>query len=127
MLILLFVAITCITKNILKKIGELSIHSRRLLFQITENNMLYKIQHYQTSHGNNTQSARSLIEFRVTDSMFRKGHLHLRCTASISDVYRKSADIEISEDTPRIASITGESPPYGHRKYSSTSLYYSLV
>lgn len=60
----------------------------------------------------------SLIEFKVTNSMFRKGYLHLRCTASISNIYRKSADIEISEDTPRIASITGESPPYGHRKYS---------
>lgn len=37
--------------------------------------------------------------------------------AFISDVYRKSTEIEITEDVPRIASITGESPPYDHRKY----------
>ncbi|XP_018316330.1 neural cell adhesion molecule L1 isoform X1 [Mycetomoellerius zeteki] len=82
---------------------------------ITKDSGLYKIQHYQTSHDNVTQSVTSFIEFRVTNSMFRKGYLHLRCTVFISDVYRKSADIEITEDTPRIASITGESPPFGHR------------
>ncbi|XP_018316331.1 uncharacterized protein [Mycetomoellerius zeteki] len=81
---------------------------------ITKDSGLYKIQHYQTSHDNVTQSVTSFIEFRVTNSMFRKGYLHLRCTVFISDVYRKSADIEITEDTPRIASITGESPPFGH-------------
>ncbi|XP_018341810.1 PREDICTED: uncharacterized protein LOC108748265 isoform X2 [Trachymyrmex septentrionalis] len=82
---------------------------------IPKDSGLYKIRHFQTSHDNVTQSITSLIEFRVTNSMFRKGYLHLRCTVFISDVYRKSADIEISEDTPRIASITGESPPFGHR------------
>ncbi|KYM98383.1 hypothetical protein ALC62_10907 [Cyphomyrmex costatus] len=82
---------------------------------ITKDSGLYKIRHYQTSHDNVTQSVTSFIEFRVTNSMFRKLHLHLRCTVFISDVYRKSVDIEIPEDTPRIASITGDSPPYGHR------------
>ncbi|XP_011164999.1 uncharacterized protein LOC105199549 isoform X1 [Solenopsis invicta] len=82
---------------------------------IMESNGLYKIRHHENAHENESLSVSSLIEFRVTNSMFRKGHLHLRCTVSISDVYRKSADIEISEDMPRIASITGESPPYGHR------------
>jgi len=97
-----------------------------LLFQIPKDNGLYKIRHFQTSHDNVTQSITSLIEFRVINSMFRKGYLHLRCTVFISDVYRKSTDMNISEDTPRIASITGESPPFGHRKYSLTSLCYSL-
>lgn len=92
-----------------------------LLFQI-ENNGLFHIWHYNVSHENERQSMTSLIEFKVTNNMFRKGHLHLGCMASISGVYRQTAEIEISEDTPRIASITGESPPYGHRKYSSTSL-----
>lgn len=97
----------------------LSINSCRLLFQI-ENNGLYNIRNYNVSHEREGQSVISLIEFKVTNSMFRKGYpLHLRCVASISDVYRKSVDIEIFEDTPRIASITGESPPYGHRKYST--------
>ncbi|XP_018048516.1 PREDICTED: uncharacterized protein LOC108687327 [Atta colombica] len=82
---------------------------------IPKDNGLYKIRHFQTSHDNVTQSITSLIEFRVINSMFRKGYLHLRCTVFISDVYRKSTDMNISEDTPRIASITGESPPFGHR------------
>jgi len=90
------------------------------------NNTRYKIWDYKISHENETQSIRSVIEFRVTDSMFHKGYLHMRCTVFISDIYRKSVDIEISEDTPRIASITGESPPYGHRKYSSISFYHFL-
>lgn len=59
------------------------------------------------------------MEFIVTNDMFRSGRLHLRCTASISDVYRKSADIEITEDAPRLASITGDSQPYDDRKYTS--------
>ncbi|XP_011690594.1 PREDICTED: uncharacterized protein LOC105451688 isoform X2 [Wasmannia auropunctata] len=91
---------------------------------ITRNNDLYKIRDHETFHENDTQSISSLIEFRVTNSMFRKAHLHLRCTVSISDVYRKSADIEISEDTPRIASITGESPPYGHRANGCAGQYW---
>ncbi|XP_011054170.1 PREDICTED: uncharacterized protein LOC105145948 [Acromyrmex echinatior] len=82
---------------------------------ILKNSGLYKIRHFQTSHDNVTQSITSLIEFRVINSMFRKGYLHLRCTVYISDVYRKSVETEISEDMPRIASITGESPPFGHR------------
>lgn len=51
--------------------------------------------------------------------MFDHGRLLLRCTAAIADVYRKSADIYISEDAPRLASITGESPPYNNREYIS--------
>lgn len=63
----------------------------------------------------------------MTNDMFRYGHLLLRCTASIADVYRKSADIDISEDAPRIASITGESPPFNNRKYISYRLCYNIL
>ncbi|XP_050449610.1 uncharacterized protein LOC126850530 isoform X2 [Cataglyphis hispanica] len=82
---------------------------------ISEDNMQYKIQHYNISFDNELQSMKSLIQFKVTENMFlRNGRLHLRCTASISDVYRKSADIEITEDKPRLAPITGvKSPSYG--------------
>lgn len=63
---------------------------------------------------NDTQSTKSIIQFEVIESMFRNGRLYLRCTASISDVYRKSADIEIIEDKPHLAPITGvKSSPYG--------------
>ncbi|XP_011871170.1 PREDICTED: uncharacterized protein LOC105563838 [Vollenhovia emeryi] len=76
---------------------------------------LFHERNYTTTHEDGTQSTVSLIEFKVIRSMFHKGYLQLRCTASIGEVYRKSADVEVSEDAPRIASITGESPPYGHR------------
>jgi len=66
------------------------------------------------SYNNDTQSTISIIQFEVKENMFRTGRLHLRCTASISDVYRKSADIEITEDKPHLAPITGvKSSPYG--------------
>lgn len=82
---------------------------------IDEDNLQYKVQHTIVNENENEmQSTKSLIQFKVAESMFRNGRLHLRCTAFISDVYRKSVDIEITEDRPRLASITGvKSPPYG--------------
>ncbi|XP_070154764.1 uncharacterized protein [Polyergus mexicanus] len=74
---------------------------------IAEHHAQYKIQHRNISDDNELQSTKSLIEFKVTENMFHNGRLHLRCTTSISDVYRKSADIEITEDKPRLAPITG--------------------
>ncbi|XP_032683664.1 uncharacterized protein LOC116850012 isoform X2 [Odontomachus brunneus] len=78
------------------------------------------IMHYhKTSHPDESKTTKSLVEFRVTKDMFRNGRLRLRCTAFIQDVYRKSADIDITEDVPRIASITFESP-YDHRANGCT-------
>jgi len=89
--------------------------------------MQFKVRHHKIPYEDGTQSTKSVIEFRVASNTFRSGRLNLRCTASISDVYRKSADIEITEDVPRIASITGESPPYDHRKYPSNSSPFSAL
>ncbi|GAB1860205.1 Ig-like domain-containing protein [Camponotus japonicus] len=83
---------------------------------ITEDNAQYKMRSIKDylSYNNDTQSTKSIIQFEVKENMFRTGRLHLRCTASISDVYRKSADIEITEDKPHLAPITGvKSSPYG--------------
>ncbi|XP_014480523.1 PREDICTED: cell adhesion molecule 1-like [Dinoponera quadriceps] len=77
---------------------------------IEDNNPHFIVSYHKTSHPDDMKSTKSQIEFRVTKDMFRNGRLRLRCTATISDVYRKSADIEITEDVPRIASITFESP-----------------
>ncbi|EFN74801.1 hypothetical protein EAG_05109 [Camponotus floridanus] len=82
---------------------------------ITEDNnkTQYIIRHCH-SHNNDSQSTKSIMEFEVKENMFRNGSLHLRCTASISDVYRKSTDIVITEDKPHLAPITGvKSSPYG--------------
>lgn len=84
--------------------------------QITNSSMTYRTRYLVIPQDDDSQVSKSTIDFKVTNDMFRNGRLVLRCTASIADVYQKSADIEISEDAPRIASITGESPPRGHRK-----------
>ncbi|KAL0129642.1 hypothetical protein PUN28_001716 [Cardiocondyla obscurior] len=86
----------------------------RLNGELIKNNILHRIWNKTNSHEDEGETKTSLIEFKVESGMFHKGHLHLRCTVSISDVYRKSADIEIFEDKPRLAPITGESSPYGH-------------
>lgn len=82
---------------------------------IANDSLQYTSRYYAIPQEDNAEMAKSTLEFKVTNDMFRNGRLHLRCTVSIKDVYRKSADVEIAEDAPRIASITGESPPHGHR------------
>nr|XP_034179945.1 uncharacterized protein LOC117604202 [Osmia lignaria] len=92
---------------------------------LIEDNMIYSTRFFAIPQDDDSRVSKSTIDFKVTNDMFRNGRLHLRCTASIADVYRKSADIEISEDAPRIASITGESPPRGHRSNSSAGLRFT--
>lgn len=89
---------------------------------IANDSMLYRSRYFAIPQDDDSKVSKSTIEFKVTNDMFHNGRLHLRCTASIADVYRKSADIEINEDAPRIASITGESPPRGHRGSGSVGL-----
>ncbi|KZC12415.1 hypothetical protein WN55_03952 [Dufourea novaeangliae] len=83
---------------------------------VANDSMLYRSRYFAIPQDDDSKVSKSTIEFKVTSDMFQTGRLHLRCTAFIADVYRKSADIEINEDAPRIASITGESPPRGHRE-----------
>ncbi|KOC70970.1 hypothetical protein WH47_04956, partial [Habropoda laboriosa] len=83
---------------------------------IANDSMVYRTRHLAIPQDDGSQVSKSTIDFKVTNDMFQSGRLHLRCTVSIADVYRKSADIDITEDAPRIASITGESPPRGHRE-----------
>ncbi|XP_076758815.1 uncharacterized protein LOC143428082 [Xylocopa sonorina] len=86
---------------------------------IANDSMIYRTRYLAIPQDDDSQVSKSTVDFKVTNDMFRNGRLHLRCIASIADVYRKSADIEISEDAPRIASITGESPPREHRGTNS--------
>ncbi|XP_053976223.1 uncharacterized protein LOC128874991 [Hylaeus volcanicus] len=86
---------------------------------ISNDTLQYRSRYFAIPQDDDSMVSKSTIEFKVTSDMFRNGRLHLRCTASIADVYRKSADVEINGDTPRIASITGESPPRGPRGNNS--------
>ncbi|CAK9795268.1 hypothetical protein ANTPLA_LOCUS306 [Anthophora plagiata] len=89
---------------------------------IANDSMVYRTRHLAIPQDDDSQVSKSTIDFKVTNDMFQSGRLRLRCTVSIADVYQKSTDVEISEDAPRIASITGESPPRGHRGNSSVRL-----
>ncbi|XP_031825714.1 uncharacterized protein LOC116423997 isoform X2 [Nomia melanderi] len=87
---------------------------------ITNDSMQYRSRHLEIPQDDDdSMVSKSTIEFKVTSDMFRNGRLCLRCTAAIADIYQESTDTEINEDAPRIASITGESPPRGHRSNSS--------
>ncbi|XP_043265561.1 uncharacterized protein LOC122405113 [Colletes gigas] len=86
---------------------------------IANDSLQFRSRYFEIPQDDESMVSKSTIDFKVTSEMFRNGRLHLRCTASIADVYRKSADIEINEDAPRIASITGESPPRGPRGNNS--------
>ncbi|XP_006609359.1 uncharacterized protein LOC102672432 [Apis dorsata] len=88
---------------------------------IANDSLVYRTRYFAIPQDDDSQVSKSTIDFKVTNDMFRNGRLMLQCTAFIADVYRESAEIEISEDAPRIASITGESPPRGHHSGGSAS------
>ncbi|XP_047350145.1 uncharacterized protein LOC124949310 isoform X6 [Vespa velutina] len=99
---------------------------------ITNNSSQFWIQTYLISLEDGTVKTKSLIEFKITNDMFRNDRLHLRCIAFISDVYRKSADMEISIDEPLLASITGDAPARSHTESSASvvmnqELWYSAT
>ncbi|XP_035726006.1 uncharacterized protein LOC118443323 isoform X1 [Vespa mandarinia] len=99
---------------------------------ITNNSSQFWIQPYLISLEDDTVKTKSLIEFKITNDMFRNDRLHLRCIAFISDVYRKSADMEISIDEPLLASITGDAPARSHTESSASvvmnqELWYSAT
>ncbi|KAL2730364.1 V-set and immunoglobulin domain-containing protein 2-like isoform X1 [Vespula maculifrons] len=83
---------------------------------ITSNSSHFWIQPHSISQEDDTVKTKSHIEFKITNDMFQNGRLHLRCIAFISDVYRKSADMEIAVDEPLLASITGDAPAHSHSK-----------
>nr|XP_050852190.1 uncharacterized protein LOC127064728 isoform X2 [Vespula vulgaris] len=98
---------------------------------ITNNSSHFWIQPHSISQEDDTVKTKSHIEFKITNDMFQNGRLHLRCIAFISDVYRKSADMEIAVDEPLLASITGDAPAHSHKSSASIvmnqQLWYSTM
>nr|XP_050852189.1 uncharacterized protein LOC127064728 isoform X1 [Vespula vulgaris] len=99
---------------------------------ITNNSSHFWIQPHSISQEDDTVKTKSHIEFKITNDMFQNGRLHLRCIAFISDVYRKSADMEIAVDEPLLASITGDAPAHSHTESSASivmnqQLWYSTM
>ncbi|XP_014603275.1 PREDICTED: synaptogenesis protein syg-2-like isoform X1 [Polistes canadensis] len=87
---------------------------------ITSNDSQFEIRPYSIHLEDDNVKTKSNIEFKITNDMFRDGRLRLSCIAFISDVYRKSADMEIAVDEPLIASITGDASPHSHTESSAS-------
>ncbi|KAI4504213.1 hypothetical protein M0802_000684 [Mischocyttarus mexicanus] len=81
---------------------------------IASNDSHFGIRSYSIHLEDDVIKTKSHIQFKIINEMFRKGRLHLRCIAFISDVYRKSADMEIAVDEPLLASITGDAYSHSH-------------
>ena len=68
-----------------------------------------------TSKYNDKNRTHSTLTLNTT-GMFQDGRIRLRCFAEIAPVYKASASIEITEEGPYLASITGDASPHSHRK-----------
>ncbi|KDR02450.1 hypothetical protein L798_04055 [Zootermopsis nevadensis] len=66
------------------------------------------------------------LELEATSAVFREGKLRLRCLATIFTLYRRSEELQITEDTPQLAPVMGPTAPhsldFGRRSESSVEL-----
>jgi hypothetical protein len=51
------------------------------------------------------------LELEATSGIFREGKLRLRCVATIFTLYRRSEELELTEDTPQLAPVMGPTAP----------------
>ncbi|XP_033208434.1 uncharacterized protein LOC117167539 isoform X2 [Belonocnema kinseyi] len=66
---------------------------------------------------------RSSLELKILPGLFQDSRIRLRCFANIlPPVYQATAELEITEDVPFIASITGDASPHSHRTNESSRL-----
>lgn len=59
---------------------------------------------------------RSSLEMKIAPKLFQDSKIRLRCFANIHPVYQATAELEITEDVPFIASITGNASPRNYRE-----------
>lgn len=53
----------------------------------------------------------ALIELEAKSILFRDGKLRLRCLATQFSLYRRSAEVDLQEDTPQLAHVKGPTTP----------------
>jgi len=52
------------------------------------------------------------LELEANSGIFREGKLRLRCLATIFTLDRRSDELELTEDTPRLAPVMGPTSPH---------------
>jgi hypothetical protein len=58
------------------------------------------------------ETSQTSLELEANSGIFREGRLRLRCLATIFTLYRRSEELELTEDTPRIAPVMGPTSPH---------------
>lgn len=81
-----------------------------LLLQLDERNV-NKLRFANSAVSRGKNRTHSYLELRITNNLFQNGQLQVRCLASIGDIYRAAATVNVTEDAPLIASITGDASP----------------
>ncbi|PSN41612.1 hypothetical protein C0J52_24779 [Blattella germanica] len=68
------------------------------------------------------------VELEATSDVFREGKLRLRCLATIFTLYRRSEEVELTEDTPHLAPVMGPTAPHslGTVTYTDKSHYQKI-
>lgn len=56
------------------------------------------------------------LELEASPSLFVDGRLRLRCVATQYTLYRRSAELDIHEDTPQIQPVLGPTASHNHGK-----------
>jgi hypothetical protein len=56
------------------------------------------------------------LELEATSEIFREGKLRLRCLATIFKLYRRSEELELTEDIPQLAPVMGPTAPHSFGK-----------
>ncbi|XP_024084736.1 uncharacterized protein LOC106673978, partial [Cimex lectularius] len=63
----------------------------------------------------------SEVEFEARSSLFRDGKLRLRCLATQFTLYRRTAEVDLQEDTPQLAHVMGPTVSPSSEMVNSTA------